>query len=101
MKAAIIAVNHCASRVYGGDDGARTRDLCRDRSAFDRNPLNPWALMANKSTLSPLKALEENLQHPRQHPRRPLLFSPKPLPSSGRGREKWTCAVAQQRSAAI
>jgi hypothetical protein len=30
-------------------------DLCRDRSAFDRNPLKLWALMANKSTLSPYK----------------------------------------------
>ena len=39
----------------GGDDGARTRDRCRDRSAFDRNPLKLWALMANKSTLSPYK----------------------------------------------
>jgi hypothetical protein len=29
--------------------------LCRDRSAFDRNPLKLWALMANKSTLSPYK----------------------------------------------
>jgi hypothetical protein len=38
--------------LYGGDDGARTRALCRDRSAFDRNPLRPWAPMANKSTLS-------------------------------------------------
>jgi hypothetical protein len=25
--------------LYGGDDGARTRDLCRDRSAFGRNSL--------------------------------------------------------------
>jgi hypothetical protein len=94
----------------GGDDGARTRDLCRDRSAFDRNPLSPWALMANKSTLSPLKALQEIVRHPRQHPRRPLLFWPKPLLSSGRGRksrplpstaEVWgslTYAVVRQRS---
>jgi hypothetical protein len=29
--------------------------LCRDRSAFDRNPLKLWALMANKSTLSSYK----------------------------------------------
>jgi hypothetical protein len=28
-------------------------DICRDRSAFDHNPLKLWALMANKSTLSP------------------------------------------------
>jgi hypothetical protein len=76
--------------------------LCRDRSAFYRNPLNPWALIAkliaNKSTVSPSKALEENLEHPRQHPRRPLLFSPKPLLSSGRGRENRTSAVVRQRS---
>ena len=25
--------------LYGGDDGARTRDLCRDRSAFEHNSL--------------------------------------------------------------
>jgi hypothetical protein len=43
-------------------------ELCRDRSAFDRNSLNPWVLMANKSTLSPLKALQEILQHPRHTP---------------------------------
>jgi hypothetical protein len=43
--------------------GTYLADLYRDRSAFDRNPLNPWALMANKSTVSPLKALR-----PRQHP---------------------------------
>jgi hypothetical protein len=29
--------------------------VCRDRSAFDRNPLKTWALMANKSTLSHCK----------------------------------------------
>ena len=39
-------------RAYGGDEGARTRDLCHDRSAFDRNPLILWVLMANKSTVS-------------------------------------------------
>jgi hypothetical protein len=43
-------------------------DLCRDRSAFDRNPLKPWALMANKSTLSPYKNRQANSQRPRQHP---------------------------------
>jgi hypothetical protein len=30
MKAAISAVNRWFYLVYGGDDGARTRDLCRD-----------------------------------------------------------------------
>jgi hypothetical protein len=30
----LVAVNHLNSRVYGGDDGARTRDLCRDRAAL-------------------------------------------------------------------
>ncbi len=34
MKAAIIAINQYVSEVYGGDDGARTRDLCRDRAAL-------------------------------------------------------------------
>ena len=33
MKAAIVAEYRCTSEVYGGDDGARTRDLCRDRMA--------------------------------------------------------------------
>jgi hypothetical protein len=28
------AVNHGFLLVYGGDDGARTRDLCRDRAAL-------------------------------------------------------------------
>ena len=35
--------------LNGGDDGARTRDLCRDRSAFDRNSLKRWAPIANKA----------------------------------------------------
>jgi hypothetical protein len=34
MKAAIIAITTYVSMVYGGDDGARTRDLCRDRAAL-------------------------------------------------------------------
>jgi hypothetical protein len=46
----IWVINLRSFQVYGGDDGARTRDLCCDRSAFDRNPLKLWALMANKST---------------------------------------------------
>ena len=29
-----IAINRLFSLVYGGDDGARTRDLCRDRAAL-------------------------------------------------------------------
>ncbi|HEX4020984.1 MAG TPA: hypothetical protein VHX63_07570 [Acidobacteriaceae bacterium] len=33
-------------RIYGGDDGARTRDLCRDRSAFG------WYLIEFMSTLA-------------------------------------------------
>ena len=44
MKAAIIAVNHCASRVYGGDDGARTRDLCRDSESTTGNLLITGAM---------------------------------------------------------
>jgi hypothetical protein len=28
------AVNHLFLMIYGGDDGARTRDLCRDRAAL-------------------------------------------------------------------
>jgi len=88
------ARNDLSPLESGGDDGARTRGLCRDRSAFDRSPLNPWALMANKSTVSPLKALQEILPHPR----RPLLFWAKPLPPHGRGRKMWTCAAGQQRS---
>ena len=38
-----------------GRSRSNLADLCRDRSAFDRNPLKLWALMANKSTLSPYK----------------------------------------------
>ena len=34
MKANIIAISPYVSKVYGGDDGARTRDLCRDRAAL-------------------------------------------------------------------
>jgi hypothetical protein len=29
-----VATKHCIFYVYGGDDGARTRDLCRDRAAL-------------------------------------------------------------------
>jgi hypothetical protein len=34
MKDLIATINHLVSYVYGGDDGARTRDLCRDRAAL-------------------------------------------------------------------
>jgi hypothetical protein len=34
-----VAINNVDSVVYGRDDGARTRDLCRDRSAFRCNSL--------------------------------------------------------------
>ena len=34
-----VAINNVDSVVYGRDDGARTRDLCRDRSAFRSNSL--------------------------------------------------------------
>ena len=34
MKDLITTINHAFSAVYGGDDGARTRDLCRDRAAL-------------------------------------------------------------------
>jgi hypothetical protein len=30
----IAAINCLFLEVYGGDDGARTRDLCRDRAAL-------------------------------------------------------------------
>jgi hypothetical protein len=32
-----LAINHLFSLVYGGDDGARTRDLCRDSEPVTRN----------------------------------------------------------------
>jgi hypothetical protein len=32
-----MTINTLNSAVYGGDDGARTRDLCRDRSTFAGN----------------------------------------------------------------
>ncbi len=45
MKAAMIAINEDVE-VYGGDDGARTRDLCRDSEFETRNVLkqkrNGW-----------------------------------------------------------
>jgi hypothetical protein len=34
MKEAIGTTNPLFLKVYGGDDGARTRDLCRDRAAL-------------------------------------------------------------------
>ena len=33
MKEVVIAINRLFTQVYGGDDGARTRDLCRDRAS--------------------------------------------------------------------
>ena len=33
MKEVVIAISPYVSKVYGGDDGARTRDLCRDSLA--------------------------------------------------------------------
>jgi hypothetical protein len=85
MKAAIIAINHSVSEGYGGDDGARTRDLCRDRSAFDRNPLKLWALMANKSTQKQWKTRVETPSAPYSAP---STFFSRLLPSAGRGRRK-------------
>ena len=38
MKEVVIAINRLFSEVYGGDDGARTRDLCRDSECETRNP---------------------------------------------------------------
>ncbi len=29
-----VAIASKCFRIYGGDDGARTRDLCRDRAAL-------------------------------------------------------------------
>ena len=29
-----VAIASKGFRIYGGDDGARTRDLCRDRAAL-------------------------------------------------------------------
>lgn len=40
----VVTVGPIASkpiRIYGGDDGARTRDLCRDSNAEIRNLLIP------------------------------------------------------------
>ena len=37
MKEVVIAINPYVSEVYGGDDGARTRDLCRDSELETRN----------------------------------------------------------------
>ena len=34
MKEVVTCQNPCIYWVYGGDDGARTRDLCRDRAAL-------------------------------------------------------------------
>ena len=39
MKEVIIAVNPTKYWVYGGDDGARTRDLCRDSEPENWNLL--------------------------------------------------------------
>jgi len=68
--------------MNGGDDGARTRDLCRDRSAFDRNPLKLWALMANKSTQKQWKTRVETPSAPYSPPS--PTFS-RPLQCSGKG----------------
>ncbi len=65
-----MAIRH-RSRIHSGASvvtGSNSIALCCDRSALDRNPLNPWVLMANKSTVSPLKELQEILPHPPQHP---------------------------------
>jgi hypothetical protein len=37
MKDLITTINRLFPAVYGGDDGARTRDLCRDRSTVVGN----------------------------------------------------------------
>ena len=37
MKEVVSAIIPYVSEVYGGDDGARTRDLCRDSEPVTRN----------------------------------------------------------------
>ena len=39
MKITISSISHSDSEGYGGDDGARTRDLCRDSEFETRNVL--------------------------------------------------------------
>ena len=44
--------------MYGVDDGARTRDLCRDRAANERNLLTPCPLTAKKGNQKHSKSLK-------------------------------------------
>jgi hypothetical protein len=73
MKAAIIAVNRCASRVYGGDDGARTRDLCRDSEPKTRNLLESGGTDGHpKHPETPPETLIAPAIHLNPLPKRPL-----------------------------
>ena len=78
MKAAMIAINEDVE-VYGGDDGARTRDLCRDSEFETRNVLkqqrNGWLFWRYWKHLGTVIV---SLSCPR--------FLARPLPKVGRGR---------------
>jgi hypothetical protein len=47
-----IAIASKSFRIFGGDDGARTRDLCRDSSTFECNLLTLGASTASKGILN-------------------------------------------------
>ena len=53
-------------RMYGGDDGARTRDLCRDRMA---TPLESYSYEESRGTKRHRKERSESLLCPRLCPR--------------------------------
>jgi hypothetical protein len=59
--------------MYGGDDGARTRDLCRDSQSETRNSLEPGVANGHfQRPEEPLATLIGPLMDPRPLPCKPL-----------------------------
>jgi hypothetical protein len=69
----MIAINPGLRVVYGGDDGARTRDLCRDSKSETRNSLEPGVANGHfQRPEEPLVTLIGPLMDPRPLPCKPL-----------------------------
>ena len=79
--------------MYGGDDGARTRDLCRDSQSETSNSLEPG--VANGHSQRPEEPLA-TLIGPLMDPR---LLPCKPLPNSEFGLVSALAAVEPRATA--
>ena len=93
MKATIIAINPYVSKENGEDDGARTRDLCRDSEPSNGNLQESGGTDGHsKYPEEPMETLIAPVANPRPLPYRPL-------PNLNfAGKFALTSAAARQRS---